>query len=362
LNIRAFLLVRINNNAKLLMKIACTLSCVFTALLSFATTMVIAHDTSANRHNASEEFPLLEESLLIDIDHVDDLVVAVGDRGHILWTEDYRTWHQAEVPVNSTLTAIDMVNGKLGWAVGHDAAILATADAGRTWQIQHYAPEADTPLLDVWFDNKNRGIAIGAYGLYLVTEDGGQHWQQVEMQINEAVEPVNEQEQSEELIELYDLHLNAITESPDGTLYIVAEAGKVYRSKDRGKTWDELPSPYIGSLFGVLALENNIVLVYGLRGHLYRSDDAGMSWQRINLHTTNTITNGVRLHNNNIILTGMGGTLLMSYDSGHNFKPVITRERNSFAAAVETGDEQIITLGDKGIRNLSLQNLELIDE
>lgn len=344
------------------MKTACTISCVFTAILSFATTWVTAHDAPGNSHNASEEFPLIEESLLIDIDHTDGLVVAVGDRGHVLWTEDYRTWHQAEVPVTSTLTAIDMVNRKLGWAVGHDAAILATADAGRTWQIQHYAPENETPLLDVWFDDKNRGIAIGAYGLYLVTEDGGQHWQQVEMQINEAVGPVDEQEQSEELIELYDLHLNAITESPDGTLYIVAEAGKVYRSKDRGKTWDELPSPYIGSLFGVLALENNIVLVYGLRGHLYRSDDAGKSWQRINSHTGNTITNGVRLHNNNIILTGMGGTLLMSYDSGHNFKLVMTRERNSFAAAVETDDEQLITVGNKGIRNLSLQNLELIDE
>lgn len=344
------------------MKTACTSLSVFIAILFLTTTWVVAHDAPGNSHNASEEFPLIEESLLIDIDHTDGLVVAVGDRGHILWTEDNRTWHQAKVPITSTLTAIDMVNRKLGWAVGHDAAILATADAGRTWQRQHYAPEDETPLLDLWFDNENRGIAIGAYGLYLVTEDGGQHWQQVEMQINEAVEPVDEQEQSEELIELYDLHLNAITESPDGTLYIVAEAGKVYRSKDRGKTWDELPSPYIGSLFGVLALENNIVLVYGLRGHLYRSDDAGKSWQRINSHTGNTITKGVRLHNNNIILTGMGGTLLMSYDSGHNFKLVMTRERNSFAAAVETGDEQIITVGDKGIRNLSLQNLELIDE
>ena len=52
----------------------------------------------------------------------------------------------------------------------------------------------------------------------------------------------------------------------------------------------------------------------------------------------------------------------MSYDSGHNFKLVMTRGRNSFAAAVETDDEQIITVGNKGIRNLSLQNLELIDE
>lgn len=344
------------------MKTACTISCVFTAILYFATTWVTAHDAPGDSHNASEDYPLIEESLLIDIDLADDLVIAVGERGHILWTEDYRTWHQAEVAVNSTLTAIDMVNRNLGWAVGHDAAILATADAGRTWQIQHYSPEDETPLLDVWFDNENRGIAIGAYGLYLVTEDAGQTWLPVDMQINERDEIDEGLGQSEELIELYDLHLNAITESPDGILYIVAEAGKIYRSEDRGKTWDELPSPYIGSLFGVLALENNIVLVYGLRGHLYRSDDGGDSWQRIIVHTGNTISSGVRLHNNNIILAGTGGLLLMSYDSGYNFKLVMTRERNNFAAVVETEDEQIITVGDKGIRSLLLQSLELIDE
>ena len=60
-----------------------------------------------------------------------------------------------------------------------------------------------------------------------------------------------------EIMEGSDYHLNHIARSGTGRLYIAAEAGTIYRSDDDGQTWISLPSPYHGSFFGTLPLEND---------------------------------------------------------------------------------------------------------
>src|SRR5690606_23612359 len=74
----------------------------------------------------SIESPLAVTSLLLDVTHAGKRLVAVGDRGHILFSEDAgRNWVQARVPSRQLLTAVYFVDDKHGWAVGHDAQILA---------------------------------------------------------------------------------------------------------------------------------------------------------------------------------------------------------------------------------------------
>ena len=76
-------------------------------------------------------------SLLLDVVSTGDRLVAVGERGHIIYSDDdgYK-WVQASVPVISTLTSVYFVNEQIGWAVGHDAIVLKTDDAGQTWAKQ----------------------------------------------------------------------------------------------------------------------------------------------------------------------------------------------------------------------------------
>ena len=38
------------------------------------------------------------------------------------------------------------------------------------------APEQEQPLLDVGFQTTGRAMAVGAYGLYLDTQDEGRTW------------------------------------------------------------------------------------------------------------------------------------------------------------------------------------------
>jgi photosystem II stability/assembly factor-like uncharacterized protein len=307
--------------------------------------------------NDRENIPLLSRTLFLDLTRAGENIIAVGERGHILVSQDEQIWQQSVVPTVTTLTSVYFNDDYLGWAAGHDAVILKTMDGGKQWRQVYAAPDDEMPILDIRFVDDQYGIAIGAYGLYLVSTDGGETWVKQEMNI------VNDGSINiDDLTEFYHLHLNSIAYSTSGKLYIGAEAGRIYRSDDLGKNWRELPSPYAGSFFGIQSLENDSVMVYGLRGHLYRSDDAGESWIEINTDTREHLTNSGRLHNGRILVTGMGGVLLISDDHGHSFKLQELGHRHNYAALIESVKHGIIMVGDHGIEFWSRNQLGVTDD
>lgn len=279
--------------------------------------------------------PLAPRSLLLDAARRQDLLVAVGERGHILLSrDDGGSWRQARVPSRALLTAVWLHDERLGWAVGHDETILRTEDGGETWERVHFAPEAERPLLDVWFADANRGIAVGAYGAFLVTADGGRNWE--ERRIGED-----------------DYHLNAIAAAPDGTLYLAAEAGHLYRSTDGGAAWTALTSPYAGSFYGVLPLADGAVLAFGLRGHLFRSTDRGTTWTAVPTGTVATLNSSVELTGGRVAIAGLAGVVLTSDDGGRTVTAAEQADHKGFAAVLaDAAGRDLLLFGEGGARRL----------
>lgn len=249
--------------------------------------------------------------LLLDTAHAGARLVAVGEAGRIVYSDDAGShWQRAQTPTTALLTAVYFVDAQHGWAVGHDMLILATHDGGQHWQQQFSAPQESRPLLDVWFKNPKQGYAVGAYGAMLITHDGGASWQA--------------QHQTED-----DHHLYAIQGCTDGSLLLAGEAGTLRRSEDAGKTWQAVPTPYAGSYFGIIQLPNDGLLLFGLRGHILRSSDQGKHWDEVASPTQVSLMGGTRLKNGHIVLTGAAGTVLESADAGRTFT---TRPGGGFLA------------------------------
>lgn len=280
------------------------------------------------------------QSLLLDITRAGSRIITVGERGHILYSDDEgKTWQQAKVPTQQLLTAVYFVDAQQGWAVGHDALILHTQDAGLTWTQQYQDLELEAPLLDIWFADQHTGFAVGAYGTLLHTQDGGQHWDT----FNDALD--NES----------GYHLNAITAVKDSGIFIVGEMGVMFRSTDLGESWESVNSPYQGSLFGVQATaQENTLLVYGLRGHVFRSADFGDNWQRIELRSANAplefgLADSSLLADGTVFIVGHGGSVLRSTDAGQSFSIYNRTDRLSLAGVTDTQGGNLILIGQHGI-------------
>jgi photosystem II stability/assembly factor-like uncharacterized protein len=282
--------------------------------------------------------PNAQHSLLLGGAIKDSKIWVVGERGHILISEDRgKNWNQADsVPTRQTLTSTFFHNKSIGWAVGHQAVILRTDDGGKNWQEVFSAPKLDQPLLDVWFKDANYGIAVGAYGYFLETNDGGSTW--------------NHRYISED-----DWHLNGIDQTGNGNLFIAAESGKVYRSEDDGQTWTSLPTPYEGSFHGLVPLGDESLIIFGLRGHVFRSDDNGDSWKQVNSGVKTLLTGGTTTIDGRLVLCGVSGTVLISNENITEFTRLDLPDRRVLAGVL-SDDTSLVVLGEAGTLVLPLDS------
>jgi photosystem II stability/assembly factor-like uncharacterized protein len=309
---------------------------------------------------SAEPARLAAKSLLIAIDTAGERLVAVGDRGIVVLSDDRgATWKQAaDVPTQALLTGVCFLDAQHGVAVGHDEVILTSADAGRTWKRTHYAPDAQRPLLDVWCGAGGRVIAIGAYSTYLTSADGGASWNEGKLTPAPPGRATASAAAAAKEATTGGYHLNRIVSGGATRLYIAAESGHLYRSDDNGLSWLTLTSPYEGSFFGVLPLAGaageEAVLAFGLRGNLFRSEDAGSSWRRIDTGTVAMLDGAARLDDGAVAIVGLSGVVLVSHDGGRTFALLQQADRAGLAAAVSAGDAKLAVVGENGAKLISL--------
>ena len=322
------------------------------AWLALAVTPAQAQDDPAARPSIIA--PLAARSLLIDLAPAGERIFTVGERGHVLFSTDRgNTWTQVQTPGSATLTAVYFADAKHGWAVGHAEMMLRTADGGEHWERTHFEPVDAQPLLDVWFADPSRGLAVGAYGVVYATSDGGRVWSQVPFEPAPLAGAAEVAAEDEDQMDLgYEFHLNAIARGPGQRLYLGAEAGRLFRSDDDGATWRELPSPYDGSFHGILPLDGDSLLVFGLRGNLFRSDDGGTTWTGIETGTSSLLGAGARVDADTVVVVGTAGVMLVSRDRGLTFMLTQQDDRKAISAVLPSGDGELIVAGEGGVRRL----------
>ena len=319
--------------------------------------------------------PLASRALLNGLAQAGNGVVAVGQRGHILYSPDQgKTWQQASVPVSSDLVAVSFPTLTSGWAVGHDGVVLHSTDGGSTWTRQldgqatgaamlafyernatlpgvdakRLAAAADeakkfaaqgneNPLLDVWFENEKSGFVVGAFGLILHTRDAGATW-----------EPWLHAVDNPKALHLYSIR------AVGGDVYITGEQGLVLKLDRAAGQFRKLEVPYQGTLFGVTG-NSKVVLAYGLRGTVVRSTDAGRTWQQVPAVVPVGLTAGTVDAKGRILIVSQSGHVLVSSDDGASFKPARLERPQPAAAVTALGDNTVLVAGPRGVYTQTLQ-------
>ncbi|MDC0662694.1 WD40/YVTN/BNR-like repeat-containing protein [Marinobacter sp. SS21] len=283
------------------------------------------------------------QSLLLDVTKAGDRLVTVGERGHILYSDDQGgNWQQAEVAVSTQLNAVFFVDEKEGWAVGEDAAIVHSNDAGRSWQKQFDARDAEFPgpLLDLYFRNANEGYAVGVFNKLYRTDDGGTTW----TDWSDHAENLNE------------WHFFAMAATDADTLYISSEVGLLFRSVDGGESFEPLQTDHNGSFHGVLAKRaeggNDWLILSGVGGKLFTSKDGGASLRELETHTEAGLASGTWLDDGTALVVGTDGLLLHVAADLNSVTKYQLENGLPLSAVAEPSQDHYVLVGLGGIQTL----------
>lgn len=320
------------------------------AFLLFASLPLSHADTNELSYIA----PLAPKSALMDI-AVDGVAVVVGERGHVLIANNTGEFKQVQVPTQATLTSSAVVGNSI-WAAGHDAVIIHSSDSGKTWEVQHVAPELERPILDMLFFDNRHGIAIGGYGLFYRTTDGGETWtterhaELLDPMDQEYLEEIRVESEEFYIQELDSIlpHLNSV--SYDGSEVLLAgEAGLLATSSDFGKTWTRLSIDYYGSFFSFakVNLPEDNYLAVGLRGNAFYSSNA-KSWQRLETCTSATLNAIYQVSDNRTLLVGNNGALVFIDSPSENTFNANSKSCDSMVGIQTTQTEDKTAILDVG--------------
>ncbi len=240
-------------------------------------------------------------SLALDVARAGDRLVVVGERGHVLYSDNEgESWIQADVETRSQMNAVTFINDKLGWAVGEDAVIMHTSNGGNSWTHQFDDRDADMrgPLLDVIFLTEKEGFVVGVFNKMFKTTDGGVTWN----------------DWSEHVDNLDEWHLFNITVSVGGALYIGSEQGLVFKSADRGESFVSIQTDHVGSFPGVLARRGDDgydrVIAFGPGGAVWISSDSAETWTKLENESLAGLLGGAWLPDGSAVIVGHEGMLL----------------------------------------------------
>jgi photosystem II stability/assembly factor-like uncharacterized protein len=317
---------------------------------------------------------LPERGVLLAVASAGTRTVAVGERGVVALSDDHGLhWRQAKaVPVAVTLTAVQFVDARQGWAVGHGGVVLKTEDGGENWRVvtdgQSLAAAAlkeandrvvaapadagakaaltvaealvaegpDKPLFDLHFVDARRGWVIGAYNLIFETADGGATWRSLMARLDNPGAR----------------HLYSLAVQGDA-VFIAGEQGALFRSLDGGASFQPLTTSYKGSWFKLIPLPGQGLVVAGLRGNAMYSPDRGNSWTRIDGAPPVTFVGGIAMADGSALLCNQAGQLLQSR-AGGALVPMEAPALTLPAGLLASSGDTLLVVGMTGITRVPL--------
>lgn len=200
--------------------------------------------------------------------------LAVGDRGTILRSEDAgKSWYRADNSNVENLKSVTLMPDNRGaLAVGYYGTILRSEDAGKSWYWVNSRSREHLRSVAVGPNNRTT-LAVGDRGIILRSEDlgqtwhaAGQAWRKKELTIDSGVT------------------LRSVAIGPGGdNALAVGDYGIILISEDAGQTWHEVYNKVYNSNLNdlmsvILNPDGYSALAVGERGATLYSRHAGKLW------------------------------------------------------------------------------------
>jgi photosystem II stability/assembly factor-like uncharacterized protein len=209
---------------------------------------------------------------------------AVGKSGTIIATADGgKSWEIQKSATLNHFNAVLFTDLQNGWAVGENGIILGTDNGGEKWSV--FGSGVSFSLNKVYFTNGQRGWIVGNQGTLLETENGGLTWKK--------------STEIQKLLGAYERQflpsLFSIDFSDEVHGCAVGHPGVILTTSDGGATWNRQSIDTEEVLMGVACFDRSHCLVVGANGVIFGSVDGGASWESLPRPTESKINDVVML-------------------------------------------------------------------
>jgi photosystem II stability/assembly factor-like uncharacterized protein len=186
----------------------------------------------------------------------------------------------AGAPADLRALAVDPTSADRLWTVVEGVGVFRSDDGGQSWFLRGGSPPANVTALSVVADPAGESapllfLASATEGV-LATADEGSSWAPASGVLNGALPTRRVSSLA------YDAESGETATTPDGrtlrgTLYAGTDQG-LFKSVDRGQSWSRLPLAASIAAVGVAAGDSRVVLAVDRDGRVYRSQNRGVTW------------------------------------------------------------------------------------
>lgn len=227
-----------------------------------------------------------------------------GNKVHGIFLEVWRALLDPDTDTNrpdattviDAIVDIEIYGEDAGWAVGENGLVLVTENGGNSWNEQ--LSNTKRKLNSISFINNMIGWAVGDHGTVIRTASGGQNWVVLPSGLTKNFNSVYAITQ---LVSWIVGDTGTILKTTNGITYLpqtsnvtvnlnsiyfhdslvgwaVGDSGAVLRTTDGGSNWITLSSGVTANLSSVHFYDLNFGFAVGAGGTILRTSDGGLSW------------------------------------------------------------------------------------
>lgn len=261
--------------------------------------------------------------------------VAVGAAGVVLASRDAGASWQPQPQEATALALLGVAcTDQRRLAVGQAGIVLV--DDGNGWRKVESGTEQR--LLAVAMNDTGLAVAVGGFGAVMLSRDRGESWEPVAFDWPALVEDFAEP------------HLYDVAVAEDGAITLVGEFEMVMRSPDGGATWARVHKGD-ASLFGLHIGPSGVGYAVGQEGRILRSADGGASWEALAAPVDAPLLGVWASADDRVLVSGMR-TMLAGGAGGASWRrlegaDIATGWYSAVASATADG-QRIVSVGNAG--------------